>query len=176
MYEIFHFSGLNHSSDFCLAFNGISQDGDAWTQNVVELCVTQEQAIKIILFTQAYPICCSISNFFLLLTFLSYVVMPDLRSPLFGKIIMIFIFCLFLAYTSISIVSFGHSSLVNDRPPHLNYSPMCRVMGFIVQFTYLQAFFWMNVLSYDIFRYVNSALNSSTYRKIIHDFLTWTLQ
>ena len=26
------------------------------------------------------------------------------------------------------------------------------VLGFILQFTYLQAFFWMNVLSYDIYR------------------------
>ena len=79
--------------------------------------------------TETYPICCTISNFFLLLTFVSYVLSPNLRSPLFGKIIMIFVFCLFLAYASISIVSFGHVELVNQRPPHLNYSPMCRVLG-----------------------------------------------
>ena len=143
---------MNQSSDFCLAFTGISSDGSLWTQNIVELCVTDEQSVKIALFTKTYPICCTISNFFLLLTFISYVLMPHLRSPLFGKITMIFVFCLFLAYTSISIVSFGHSTLVNDRPSHLDFSPMCRVLGFILQFTYLQAFFWMNVLSYDIFR------------------------
>lgn len=108
--------------------------------------------MKITLFTKTYPICCSISNFFLLLTFVAYWLVPSLRSPLFGKMMMIFIFCLFLAYTSISIVSFGHSQLVNDRPPDLDYSPICRVLGFVLQFTYLQAFFWMNILSFDIYK------------------------
>ena len=148
----FFISGLNQSKNFCLAFTELSADGQFWTQNSVELCVTEELAMRIQLFTELYPICCTISNFFLLLTFISYVLSPKLRSPLFGKIIMIFIFCLFLAYASISIVSFGHVELVNQRPPDLNYSPMCRVLGFVLQFTYLQAFFWMNVLSYDIYR------------------------
>ena len=116
----------------------MSSDGTIWTQASVELCVTPEEAAKLRLYTQTYPICCTISNFFLLLTFLCYVFMPDLRGPLFGKIIMIFIFCLFLAYASISVVSFGHSQLVNDRPPELDYSPICRILGFVVQFTYLQ--------------------------------------
>ena len=34
----------------------------------------------------------------------------------------------------------------------MDYSPICRVLGFVVQFTYLQAFFWMNVLSFDIYK------------------------
>ena len=34
----------------------------------------------------------------------------------------------------------------------MDYSPVCRVLGFVVQFTYLQAFFWMNVLSFDIYK------------------------
>ena len=34
----------------------------------------------------------------------------------------------------------------------MDYSPVCRILGFVVQFTYLQAFFWMNVLSFDIYK------------------------
>jgi len=41
---------------------------------------------------------CSISNFFLILTFCVYCVLPELRAPTFGKITMIFIVALFTAY------------------------------------------------------------------------------
>ena len=34
----------------------------------------------------------------------------------------------------------------------MDYSPICRILGFVVQFTYLQAFFWMNILSFDIYK------------------------
>ena len=40
----------------------------------------------------AYLICSNISNVFLFLTFGVYVILPELRRPLFGKIIMTFIF------------------------------------------------------------------------------------
>ena len=89
---------------------------------------------------------------FPVLTFVVYMLLPELRAPLFGKITMIFVFCLFLAYFSISIVSFGHWKLVNERPVGMDYSPVCRILGFMVQFTYLQAFFWMNILSFDIYK------------------------
>ncbi len=91
------------------------------------------------------------------------------RAPIFGKITMIFVFCLFLAYLSISIVSFGHSSLVNHRPLGLDYSPICRVLGFVLQFTYLQAFFWMNVASYDIYRCIKKLKNQALIKiRVIH--------
>ena len=92
----------------------------------LQLCVTDEQAAKAFFYTKAYPICCTISNFFLLLTLLAYAIVPDLRGSVVGKITMIFIFALFCSYLSISIVSFGHSPLVNRRPEGLNYSPACR--------------------------------------------------
>jgi hypothetical protein len=123
---------------YCLAFTDVSQDGKSWAKEYVQLCLTDEQEIKNFLYTKAYPVCCTVSNVFLLMTFLAYVISPDLRAPLFGKITMIFTFCLFLAYLSISVVSFGHSHLVNQRPENLDYSPVCRVLGFVVQFTYLQ--------------------------------------
>ena len=82
----------------------------------LELCVSQDHDIKVALFTTTYPICCTVSNVFLVLTFMVYILLPELRAPLFGKITMIFVFCLFLAYFSISVVSFGHWNLVNEKP------------------------------------------------------------
>lgn len=131
--------------DFCLAFG----ENDTL---MAELCVSHEDSVQVALFTKTYPICCTASNVFLILTFVVYMLLPELRAPLFGKITMIFVFCLFLAYFSISIVSFGHWKFVNDRPVGMDYSPICRILGFMVQFTYLQAFFWMNILSFDIYK------------------------
>ena len=33
-----------------------------------------------------------------------------------------------------------------------DYSMLCKVCGFLMQFSMLTSFFWMNVLSYDVFR------------------------
>ena len=41
---------------------------------------------------------------------------------------------------------------IENRDPGEEYNLLCKVMGFLVQFTFLCTFFWMNVLSYDIFR------------------------
>ena len=63
----------------------------------------------------AYPICCGISNVFLLLTLTVYVALPGLREPLFGKIIMAFVTALFFAYTWTIITALSHLSLVSNR-------------------------------------------------------------
>ena len=41
--------------------------------------VIDQQALNI-LYTLTYPICCTISNVFLLLTFLAYLILPELRD------------------------------------------------------------------------------------------------
>ena len=50
--------------DFCLAFGE--------TDTNLELCVSHEHDVKVALFTKTYPICCTVSNVFLVLTFLVY--------------------------------------------------------------------------------------------------------
>ena len=116
------------------------------------MCPYEEAHGQVFLYSRAYPMCCLISNFFLLLTLLVYVLLPELRAPLFGKITMAFITALFFAYLFISTISLGHLSLINNRAPGKKYSMTCKVLGFLVLFSFLQTFFWMNVLSYDIYR------------------------
>jgi hypothetical protein len=66
----------------------------------------------------AYPICCSISNVFLLLTLVVYLLLPELREPLFGKIIMAFTTSLFFAYTWTIAVAIGHLNLGRRDSPN----------------------------------------------------------
>jgi hypothetical protein len=41
---------------------------------------------------------------------------------------------------------------VSDPDHGQEHDMMCKVLGFLVQFSFLTTFFWMNILSYDIFR------------------------
>ena len=93
----------------------------------------------------AYPVCCSVSNLFLLATIAVYLYLPELRSPAFGKIILAFLTALTGAYLSISVMS-----AVSVR--HMMGRGGCQALGFAVQFAFLHAFFWMNVLCFDIYR------------------------
>ena len=74
----------------------------------------------------AYPICCTISNIFLVLTFIAYLMLPELHQSLFGRITMIFIVSLFLAYLTMSIRSFGGFELTIRKTE-------CMVISFLIQ-------------------------------------------
>ncbi len=102
----------------------------------------------------AYPMCCGVSNVFLLLTLAAYASLPSLREPLFGKIIMAFVTALFFAYTWTIVTALSHLRLVSNRDEagEEAMEGVCKALGFLVQFSFLTTFFWMNVLSYDIFR------------------------
>lgn len=41
---------------------------------------------------------------------------------------------------------------ISNRNPGEKYNVTCKVLGFLVLYFFLQTFFWMNVLSYDIWR------------------------
>ena len=75
---------------------------------------------------------------------------------------MCFILWLFLAYCFISVIAFGHLRLINNRAPGKEYSVACKILGFLVLYSFLQTFFWMNVLSYDIYRKFTRIRSSSS--------------
>ncbi len=137
---------------YCLAFESVSRDGHSLEDAYVRLCPEEDSAGQTFLVTKAYPICCLVSNFFLLLTFLVYATLPELRRPLFGKLIMAFVASLFASYFFISLIALGHVDLIMAKAPGQEYSPTCRFLGFSVLFCFLHTFAWMNALSYDIFR------------------------
>ena len=77
-----------------------------------------------------YPICSIISIVFLLLTLLVYAMLPDLRKPLVGKVVMVFVAALFSAYLSLTIVTLGGLPLIQDLSG-------CQFLAFFVQVSLL---------------------------------------
>jgi hypothetical protein len=87
------------SVEYCVALSNYSIETFDLFNATFRICPKDDfSAMKHFIYTRAFPICCSISNLFLLLTFLVYALLPELRRPTFGKITMIFIVALFLAY------------------------------------------------------------------------------
>lgn len=140
-----------------------AEEDNQLTGAYIRMCPEDESFDHRFIMTRAYPICCTISNFFLFLTFCVYLLLPELRRPLFGKIIMAFIFSLFLAYLALSVISLGDLALIKpgNEDNGRDYNAICKILGFITVFCFLHAFFWMNVLSYDIYRKFTNFRNPS---------------
>ena len=87
------------SNEFCVALSNFSFENVELFDATFRICPKDDLSpIKYFLYTRAFPICCSVSNFFLLLTFVTYCALPELRRPVFGKITLVFIVALFSAY------------------------------------------------------------------------------
>ena len=70
------------------------------------ICLYGNHTVQDTLSRVAYPVCLMVSNVFLLMTFVIYACLPELRQPLFGKITMIFLLSLTFAYLMAAIVKF----------------------------------------------------------------------
>lgn len=91
-----------------------------------------------------------ISCIFLFLTFIIYAYLPGLRN-LYGKTMMCHIASLFMAYVCLAITGLG--------PPKLEYTVdytndkswnFCETIGFLMLYSFVAAFTWLNIMSYDI--------------------------
>lgn len=82
----------------------------------------------------------SISLPFLIVTFLIYAIVPELRS-LHGKNLMYYIFCLTVYYTLI-LVSSSHD--VRERS-------LCTTIGYLIYYFGLATFCWLNVICIEIY-------------------------
>lgn len=78
---------------------------------------------------------------FLLLTFFVYACIPDLRN-MHGKSLMCYVLGLSVGYTVLSMVQLRVF-------PGLSAS--CVISGYIVYFSFMVSFFWLNVMSFDIY-------------------------
>ena len=75
------------SNEFCVALSNFSFENVELFDATFRICPKDDLSpIKYFLYTRAFPICCSVSNFFLLLTFVTYCALPELRRPVFGKL------------------------------------------------------------------------------------------
>ncbi|KAL0273599.1 UNVERIFIED_CONTAM: hypothetical protein PYX00_006232 [Menopon gallinae] len=111
--------------------------------------------------------CFFISCVFLLATFLVYLFSPRSQN-LYGKSLMCYVACLFSAYMSLAVIQ-----LFTE---HLDPSG-CAAAAYSTLFFFLAAFFWLNIMSFDIwktFRSVRAArMNPSSKEKV--QFLWYSL-
>ncbi|RXG69899.1 G-protein coupled receptor Mth2 [Armadillidium vulgare] len=94
-----------------------------------------------------YPSLLLISSIFLIITLTVYAIIPDLHSKIQGKCLITSILSLLASYISLATVQLWTRNLS---------SGWCIAFGFLIQFSVLSAFFWLNVMSYDIWRTLRS--------------------
>ncbi|XP_054276572.1 probable G-protein coupled receptor Mth-like 4 [Macrosteles quadrilineatus] len=87
-----------------------------------------------------YPIGMIISIPFMVVTFLVYSVLPELRN-LHGISLMCHSAVLLTAYLFLSIIQISRNAL---------NTTLCTSFAFVVQFSFLASFFWLNVMCFDI--------------------------
>ncbi|XP_046390305.1 G-protein coupled receptor Mth2-like [Ischnura elegans] len=88
-----------------------------------------------------YPVGMLVSIPFLLVTFLVYAVIPELRN-LHGKSLMCHVSSLVTAYMFLAVVQLGGAKLSDG---------VCITSAFIIEFAFLATFFWLNIMCIDIF-------------------------
>lgn len=80
---------------------------------------------------------------FLLITLLVYAFIRELRATIHGKSLICYVFGLTVGYTLMAVFQFSD---INSN----NYFTLCTTFGFIAYFSFISSFFWLNVISFDI--------------------------
>ncbi|XP_078043236.1 putative G-protein coupled receptor Mth-like 3 isoform X3 [Augochlora pura] len=118
---------------------------------------------------KSYSIGMMISIPFFLATFLVYAIIPELRS-LYGKTLMCYVACLILAYTFLALPKL-FSSIATG---------LCSTIAYIIYFSFLASFFWLNVMCFDIwwtfggFRSLQGSVKQRERKKfLIYSIYAW---
>ncbi|KYM98041.1 G-protein coupled receptor Mth2 [Cyphomyrmex costatus] len=87
------------------------------------------------------PVGLIVSLPFLLATFVVYSILPELWN-MHGYTLRGYVGSLFVAYTSLAIIQLTRQALISI--------PICITFAFIIHFSFLASFFWLNVMCFDI--------------------------
>ncbi|KAJ0176469.1 hypothetical protein K1T71_007648 [Dendrolimus kikuchii] len=128
------FQVLNRSQ-FCVDYR-LKIDSNILTPVFYIVQSTQNAEQTNVYITNALYISC----FFLLLVLLVYSLLKELRN-LGGKILMAYVASLFMAFLLLSIIQI---------PDHEIRTCQCLSESYVIYFFFLSTFYWMNVMSYDI--------------------------
>ncbi|CAG9805772.1 unnamed protein product [Chironomus riparius] len=131
--SIFANGAVHDTDDYCLSFNND-------TQVVANLCFHQVDDTRF----EVYPIGMLISIPFLIITFLVYALIPELRN-LHGKCLMCYTLSLTVLYATLSIIQMDKTHLILQTLP-------CIASGYLLYLSILLTFFWMNAMCYDIWK------------------------
>ncbi|KAL1402930.1 hypothetical protein pipiens_019593, partial [Culex pipiens pipiens] len=129
--SIIYDSRLMTRNQFCFMQNNNSEPV------IPYICFEPEEDFKYAL----YPIGMLLSVPFLLITLFVYACIPELRN-MHGKSLMCYVLGLTVGYTALS--------LVQMRLFAAETTP-CVVAGYTLYFFFMVSFFWLNVMSFDIY-------------------------
>lgn len=79
---------------------------------------------------------------FLLITFLVYLFIRELRATLHGKSLMCYVLCLTVGYTFLSAIQFNDGAPVSVG--------ICETIAFTIYGSFLASFLWLMIISFDI--------------------------
>ncbi|XP_055605584.1 G-protein coupled receptor Mth2-like [Uranotaenia lowii] len=129
---------------------------------VAYVCFEPQEDFKYAL----YPIGMLLSVPFLLVTFFVYACIPELRN-MHGRSLMCYVFGLAVGYTVLSLVQMR----IFEKE-----TVACKVTGYLVYFSFMVSFFWLNVMSFDIywtFRGVRGAKGAERKRFLLYSLYAW---
>jgi len=79
-------------------------------------------------------------------TLLLHIIVPELRSSLFGWMKISHLTSMLLTFLLMAITSFSGVTLI------LDFKTICTIIGFATHYFFLSSFFWLNIMSFDIWR------------------------
>ncbi|KZC04727.1 G-protein coupled receptor Mth2 [Dufourea novaeangliae] len=119
----------------------------------------------------SFPIGLIVSVPFLLATFIVYSLIPELKN-MHGRTLRCYVGSLLIAYTVLAIVQILPQYSISD--------PLCVAFAFIIHFSFLASFFWLNVMCFDIwwtfggFRSLQGSVKQRERKKfIIYSIYAW---
>uniref|UniRef100_A0A224XDM6 Putative g-protein coupled receptor mth2 n=1 Tax=Panstrongylus lignarius TaxID=156445 RepID=A0A224XDM6_9HEMI len=95
-------------------------------------------------YMKIYSVCLLISDLFLVITLAVYIAFPTLRD-LQGKSLMAFTACLCLGYFLLAVMQLEYFGF--NVP-----TGFCLLMGFILYYMLMSAFFWLSIISFNIWK------------------------
>ena len=93
---------------------------------------------------------------FLILTIVAYSITPKLRD-VHGTALCCYCGCLVLAFTTLAIVQIGSAHLSDQS---------CTSIAFVIQFSFIACFFWLNVMCIEMWSLVRSHVDRETYKRM----------
>uniref|UniRef100_A0A6M2E015 Putative g protein-coupled receptor n=1 Tax=Xenopsylla cheopis TaxID=163159 RepID=A0A6M2E015_XENCH len=128
---------FDHKS-YCIDFARSSNE-TTWTSNTL-LCMHTEEQFQNDLTFKIFPVGLVISIIFLILTFLVYLVLPELHT-IHGKVLMHYVGALAVAYSLLAFIQISTKSISDGE---------CVSYGMICYIAFILSFFWLNIMSFDI--------------------------
>ncbi|KAK1118505.1 hypothetical protein K0M31_014816 [Melipona bicolor] len=92
--------------------------------------------------TVVFPVGLIVSVPFLFATFIVYTLIPEFSRSMHGRTLRGYVGSLVVAYVMLAVVQISPQEQISD--------PLCIVFAFIIYFSFLASFFWLNVMCFDI--------------------------